>query len=679
MSKRGLATAILTTLAAQPALAQETALAPVLVEGTVIDPPSMESVPAEALTEAPAADGGEALRGVSGVTGSRLGGAGIDPVIRGQDATQLNVLLDGGYVHGGCPNRMDPPTTYAAPETYDEVSVIKGTQTVLHGGGGSGGTVLFKRDTPRFGPEERIRAEIGGGYRSNADAREVYADVATGNPTGYARLIGSYSKAGNYEDGDGREVRSAYTHGNANLLLGYTPDEHTKLELGAEAFRGEDTLYAGMMDSPESENNAGRLRFEREAPVGFLDGLTVEAYYNDVFHRMDNYSLRPDPMMLMRTPSDSVTYGGRLLGEVFAGDATAWTVGLDYQSDNREAIRYKGMNASSVDAVQSLLWPDTRQEELGIFTQVDHDFGRDDRLRVGLRYDRVTADAGRADEAAASGTSPDDLYTRHYGVTADEQTENNLGGLVRYAHDFRQDLTLFLTLSRTMRTADATERFIAGERTGMMGDWVGNPAIDPERHHQGELNLRWTPGETRVTVSAYYNRVTDYILVDRGAEDPNGNFATIYRNVDATLLGGEITAERRWGAHLITRLTGAYVRGENDTDNTSLPQIPPLEGTFRVAYDHPAFRLGGEIQGVAEQDRVDLASGQDLQETPGYGLVHLFGRVRLWPEAHLRFGVDNLLDKTYATHLNRRDSTSGEALLVNEPGRSYWARLEMPF
>jgi iron complex outermembrane receptor protein len=88
------------------------------------------------------ADGGEFLRQINGVSGSRFGGRGIDPIIRGQSQTRLNVLLDGAYIHGGCPNRMDPPTSWAALETYEEVIVIKGVQTLQYGGGGSGGTVL---------------------------------------------------------------------------------------------------------------------------------------------------------------------------------------------------------------------------------------------------------------------------------------------------------------------------------------------------------------------------------------------------------------------------------------------------------------------------------------------------------------------------------------------------------
>ena len=70
------------------------------------------------------ADGGELLLQTPGVSGVKMGAHGIDPVIRGQKHNQLNILLDGAYIHGGCPNRMDPPTSYASTELYDKVIVI---------------------------------------------------------------------------------------------------------------------------------------------------------------------------------------------------------------------------------------------------------------------------------------------------------------------------------------------------------------------------------------------------------------------------------------------------------------------------------------------------------------------------------------------------------------------------
>ncbi len=96
----------------------------IIVEDTGLDNPSEIVWPPQDLKPGTAADGGELLRSIPGISGGRFGGHGIEPIIRGQSQNRLNILLDGAYIHGGCPNRMDPPTAYAAIESYDTIKVI---------------------------------------------------------------------------------------------------------------------------------------------------------------------------------------------------------------------------------------------------------------------------------------------------------------------------------------------------------------------------------------------------------------------------------------------------------------------------------------------------------------------------------------------------------------------------
>jgi iron complex outermembrane recepter protein len=309
-----IAVAIATALTVFHATAAER-LPEVHVEGSALPPDTRETAtPAAALDLSLPADGGEALRGITGVSGARMGGHGIDPVIHGQTQTQLNILLDGAYVHGGCPNRMDPPTAYSPVDSYDRVTVQKGYQSVQHGGGGSGGTVLLERHTPRFVEDESVRARASAGYKTNSDSRSLTADVAAGTPQGFARAIAGYHDAGNYSDGDGHSVRSAFRNRSGTVLVGYTPDDHTRLEAQAEGFRERDVLFAGAgMDGVYSDNDIYRLHFSRDRLEGPLSGVNVEIYRSNVSHLMDNYSLRPlaAGAMRMRVPTSSDTTGGR--------------------------------------------------------------------------------------------------------------------------------------------------------------------------------------------------------------------------------------------------------------------------------------------------------------------------------------------------------------------------------
>ena len=56
-------------------------------------------------------------------------------------------------------------------------------------------------------------------------------------------------------------------------------------------------------------------------------------------------------------------------------------------------------------------------------------------------------------------------------------------------------------------------------------------------------------------------------------------------------------------------------------------------------------------------------------------MVDIHGSYRYTRNASLEFGIDNLFDETYATHLNRGNAFDPTAVRINEPGRNLWAKL----
>ena len=83
---------------------------------------------------------------------------------------------------------------------------------------------------------------------------------------------------------------------------------------------------------------------------------------------------------------------------------------------------------------------------------------------------------------------------------------------------------------------------------------------------------------------------------------------------------------------------------------------------------------------VADDDPM-TGSGLDARETPGYGVLDLFGRFAIASLGDLGLGVDNVLDKTFADHLNRanQDPFNPDPIQVNEPGRTMWVNWRQSF
>lgn len=678
-----------------PVLAEEAIpeLDTVTVTDTIVINPNVARPGEYTQSRGDNADGGAFLGQFNGVSTSRFGGRGLEPVIRGQSQTRLNVLLDGAYVHGGCPNRMDPPSSWAALETYEEVTVLKGVQSVIHGGGGSGGTVLFQRDSRGLAEEsEGLLGRVSFTASSNGTQGDLLADVLAAGAQGYVRALGQVKKVEDYEDGDGREVRSAFDHLQGGFIAGWTPTADRLLEFGYERNEFEDALYPGAaMDSPEESGNIFRLRYLDAPGLSWMKTVKAEVYRADVDHVMDNFSLRTPPKytappamvgqdMLRRTTTTSDTTGGRLEIQTDTRQAS-WTYGLDVQINQRDAS-LDNLDSGEPQAI-SLMWPDAEIRQTGIFAETTWFLDEKQRLKTGLRLDQVSASADKADAKPAAGPkTANQVYQMYYGHTAEDQDETNLGALLRFERDLNENLNFAAGLSRSVRTADASERFM--NKWGMTGAqrWVGNPAIQPEKHHQLDIGLHWRNARSNLGAVVFFDKVGDYILRD-AARGQDGvllaDNADIYRNVDAELRGVELDGRVRVTTKLELSAALAYVHATNTSDDRPIAQTPPLNGQLQADFREKAWGLGGRLRFARGQDRVDDLSKQEVGETSGFGVVDLYGHYHPNDWLQLRLGVDNLFDRAYAQHLNRANLMDSEAFKVNEPGRSIWLKLGAEF
>jgi len=650
------------------------------VHGKRITSPAITTINPDQWNFPAARDGGDFLDAVTGISARRMSGFALEPVIRGQQQNQINIINDGAIQHGGGPNRMDPPTSYAAVETYDSVTVIRGFQTVLYAPGGPGGTVIFERSTPRFSKSEGPRARAGSGYDSNGDVRNAYGDVAVGTPQFFARGIFSWMKSDNYKDGNGRPVRSGFETRSMGATVGYTPNDDTRISLGYNHDRHTNVLFAGAgLDSPLTTGDTWRLKASRQVDGDVVQKLRFEGYVADLAHNMDNFTLRPPGMIRARVATTSNTFGGRFLADLLLAGAKL-TLGADVQDNERKARRFMVL-PTGMEMLQAVLWPDVTIRHIGLFGEGGLSLGGADRLRYGLRYDIVRSTVKQAGEVVMmTGQSANDHYLATYGVSAGNDTDHNLSGFVRYEHDLSPATTASLGLGRAVRSPDATERFI--DNVGPMGIWIGNPALAPEKHTQAEAGLLSRGTDWYVYASLFADWVSDYIHRDtaRGqAGILRADGATVYRNIKAFLGGGELEAHVRFAKRWMAVASLAYVYGQNRADHIALPQIPPLNGSLMLAYEAKRFSLGGRMEWALKQTRVDAnsatGSGRDIRQTPGYGVFDVFGSVKLIEAVELRIGLSNLFDKTYAHHINRANLVDPLEVQVNEPGRSVYLRL----
>lgn len=629
----------------------------------------------------PGSDPAAALRLLPGLGGIRMGGVGIDPVVRGQSAARLLVITDGACPHGGCPNRMDPPATYASAGA-DQVAVEPGGLGVRQPGAPLA-VVSLDRPQPRFADGRWHEARAAARVDANGEAARGSAAVSVGGRLGWVQGRAAAARADDYEDGDGRSVRSGHRRWSAGGSLGWTPDAGTSLEVARDAVRESDALYAGAgMDAIHSDGDTTALRLRRRNADGTLDRLAIDAYLVAVAHLMDNYSLRPVVGMAMRADTTNDTAGGRLLAELRL-PAGLLGLGLDAERQDYDARR----SVATTGLLNSALIPDARQDRAGAWADLAIALGDRTRLVPGVRVDVVESSAADAalDPPGAS-LSPNGLYGLYYGRVAEERRETLLGAALRLEHALDAATLLTLAASRQQRAADPTERFIAANGAAT-ARWVGNPGLDAETHWLVQASATGDHGEAgQWRVEVWADRVQDYIRRDRARGQDGillGDRATIYRNGVALLAGAVASGELATGELLRWSGDLAWTRGDDRDSGLPLPQIPPLSGSLagRVGRDglHGLLTMRWAARATRVDDSTATGSALDAGETPAWMVLDLAAVWRPRADTELSAGVDNLLDRTYAEHLNKPSAFDTTVQRVNEPGRSVWLAAQARF
>lgn len=653
-----------------PAAASDVTLPPVEV---VASPPATPLVsvtdPKTPRQPLPASDGGDYLQTVPGFSSIRSGGTNGDPVLRGMFGSRLNIVANGAPIAGACPGRMDAPTSYIAPESFDKVTVVKGPQTVLYGPGASAGTVLFERNTRRF-DEAGVRAEgsvVAGQFGRN----DENVDLAAGNPDVYARVTANKAHEQDYRDGNGNTVPSGWNKWNADVALGVTPDADTKFELSAGTGDG-NARYAGRsMDGVRFRRDSFALKFEKQNIGKVLRSIDAQVYYNEATHRMDNDTLRALPAGSMPMASDvrRRTAGGRVAATLDLAERVQWIAGADWQSNWLDTRSSSGMRSLS-----DLPWaPSATLSNVGLFSELTW-FATDTRQVVaGARLDRAGAtDRRSAISAMGMSSTPNPTL-------GDERGRLLPSGFLRYEQTLRAlPLTWYAGLGHTERFPDYWELFSA--TNGPAGAVNAFTGIQPEKTTQLDIGAHYRTAAVDAWVSAYVGRVDDFILFTYGTS--MGVSTTQATNVDAQIMGGEFGATWKPDAHWRLGASAAYAWGRNADTGDPLPQIPPLDARFTADYTHGAWSVGALWRVVAAQHRYALHEGnvvgQDFGPSAGFGIVSLHAQYDFDRHTQLTVGVDNLFNRAYSEHLNMAGNAGfgyPAGTPVMEPGRTVWARV----
>jgi iron complex outermembrane receptor protein len=164
---------------------------------------------------------------VPGVAGTYSSIDAVEVTMRGLGWERVPAQVDFLPIYGSCPARMDPPATYLAPESIEQMTLVKGLPSVTYGAGGTGGRVMLRTVPGRAAALDGMQGHASVTWN---DAREG-GTGSVGGRIGNGTLEAGASVAavdyGDYTSGDGRAVPADNRSHSASATVRVTPDPDT--------------------------------------------------------------------------------------------------------------------------------------------------------------------------------------------------------------------------------------------------------------------------------------------------------------------------------------------------------------------------------------------------------------------------------------------------------------------
>lgn len=670
------------TLAPHVAVLQELTAIADSGDALLRQPTSTTTLNAQDIAELRGQTLGETIKELPGVAAITFGPAVAKPVIRGLSSQRIIVMNSGMRLEDqqwGSDHSPEIDTFEA-----DAISVIRGTGAVLYGPDALGGVVRVERPpVPGTGGfsgsigvnlfTNNLQGAISGmvqganltlpglgrtGYRLRLTARRA-GDAKTPSyyipNTGFSELDGSGAIGVHRTWGSSEILFSIFTQ-DIGVYSGSHVGNVDDLERAiANPRTTQDFSYEIKRPNQRVQYYMGIWRTAVKLPKDAALNINANVQYSWRREYDNNGPLRfrdiPAFDLRLTTTSLDLRYQHQPFGKVVG----TWGA--------------TGLYQWNFSVGKAFLIPEYNLGSLGLFAQEDLALSRW-TLSAGMRYDQTWqhtlpyADAGII--------SPDE-----------QKTWNGLSGSIGASYLIGNDWSIAARGAVGWRPPSVNERFALGVHHGTATYEIGDTSLVPERKFGPEVSLRHQGRNVQVDLTAYWNRVNNFIYLQPipPVQTIRGAFpAYLYTQTNATLRGLE--AQLGWFAKpwLSFQATGSLVRGWNRRDNKPLFDMPADRLNLSARYIGSStalhewhVQLGTLL--VRKQDQVPPGTVYSLP-TAGYVLVNAEAGISALPVFgsgwDIVLAVENVFDVAYRDYLSRY------RIFVNDPGRNVALRVSIP-
>ncbi len=623
---------------------------------------SVSALYGEALLEARGESLGESLKRISGVTTFSTGNSISKPVIHGMHSNRIMILNNGIRLEGQQWGAEHAPEI--DPFVADEITVIKGAETVRYGPEAMGGVILVnpaplptKRD-----PKTNLYLTTG----SNGRMGNFSVSHANGSDKikglGY-QVQSSAKRAGNIQSPDYYQGNTGLSELNFSGSVGYSSSK-----LGIEGYYSYFNTTLGILRDSHT-GNLDDLTSIIENGRPFSDpGFTYEiinpkqvvshhlAKVKSHYHLSDSWKLNFQYGFQANNRQEFDKRRGDL-NEKPSLDLELFTNTLDLFMDHNLKNEWSG--SFGISAIQQAnsnipgtgvtpLIPNYDMFNFGLYVIEKYSKGPLE-IEGGLRFDTRSVNTARFVDSELQ--EADLSYTNFSAF---------LGGL----YQINPKITFSSNLGTAWRPPNVNELFSEGLHHGAAAVEIGDPNLKSENSVKWVNQLEYNGGRTRLEVTAYANNISNYIYLNPTGDtyvSLRGTFNVYeYLQANAFFYGFDFSGSYVFTERLNAYAKGSIIRAKNTDADNYFPFIPSDRMDWGLSYQFGSLsnsktnKLTLSNMLVARQKR---EPDFDLAPAPAaYALFNIAYQKQIAigdNTLNLGVQVQNLFNTAYKEYMNR--------------------------
>ncbi len=659
---------------------------------------------------------GDALKEIAGVSSLKTGSAIVKPVINGLHSSRVPIINNNVRLEDQQWGAEHAPNLDI--NSAGRVSVIKGASALQYSGDAVGGLVLIEpvsvlKDT-LFGRTMLTGDSNGRGGSITTSLHQGAEKGWAWNAGGTFKYMGDretrdyvLSNSGNREanfSGDVKYIGSNYdltaSYSFYNATIGIATATHIG-NVGdlvrAINSREPDVInpFTYSINNPKQEvqHHLAKLNFNKRID----DNTSLALQYAFQLNKREEYDIRIGD--LVNTPALDLTLATH-------------SANADWKKINGSATIKAGAsgsmqhNTASPDTGVRPLIPTYSKYDAGAYGIYSYAFSNTLSAEGGMRYDFSHVDATkfyqvtRWNDLGYNNGDFDDIITGDFGSqyrTNPKFTYHNISASLGVRKELDNNYSLLGNAGLAMRNPNPSELFSDGLHHSNATIELGNLRTQKEKSLKVSGTLLKLGSIFSFEATPYVNSISNFIyLQPTGVEYTiRGSFPVYrYKQTNAFMAGLDLHADWNIAPRFKYSFNGAYVYGQNTSDNVALIDMPPLNMTNTIRYTktewhsffaelrseavftqtrYPDYNfttpvpVNGEFADVLVDVSTPPSGYQLLQFTSG--MQFTMGKTL----ASVNISVNNIFNTSYRDYLNR------QRLYTDEIGRNFQLQIKLNY